>query len=102
MYSCFDAFTDIETNFHGFFRELAHFNFILDGELISVSSRDSLFSQAINYIFKLNFRHEGNVILPVKERCDTIILAVAINIAWSDILLVYLVLIAFYTSMRDC
>ncbi len=57
MNSCFDAFTDIETNFHGFFRELAHFNSILDGELVSVSSRDSLFSQAINYILKLNFRH---------------------------------------------
>ncbi len=57
MNFCFDALADIETNFHGFFREFAHFNSILDGELVSVSSRDSLFSQAINYILKLNFRH---------------------------------------------
>ncbi len=57
MNSCFDAFTDVETSFHGFFQEFAHFNSILDGELVSVSSRDSLFSQAINYILKLNFCH---------------------------------------------
>jgi hypothetical protein len=40
----FEALVDIETNFHGFLRELAHLNPILDGELIFVCSRDGLFA----------------------------------------------------------